>query len=120
MEVTDRSLFEAFTADEKTLPLRKLRGTLETRFDEGLQLVHKLANGDEPLTFNSIVEAKNGLLRAFQVEYAIKVACAKINGHDQAVAKIKSNLDEKLTKAVTYMNEVNRWVSRIEGTGPSA
>lgn len=120
MENTDRSLFDEFTKDEKTLPLRKLRGTLETRFDEGLHLVHKLASGDEPLTFNSITEAKNGLLRAFQVEYAIKVACAKIKGHEQAVAKIQLNLDEKLVKAVTYMNEVNGWVSRIEGNGPNA
>nr|WP_140896413.1 hypothetical protein [Pseudomonas caspiana] len=88
--------------------------------DEGLQLVHRLASGDEPLTFNSIAEAKNGMLRAFQIEYAIKVACAKIKDHDQAVAKIQLDLDERLRKALTYMNEVNRWVSRIEGTGPSA
>lgn len=120
MEVNDRSLFDAFTNDERTLPLRKLRSNLGTRLDEGLQLVHKLANGDEALTFNSIAEAKNGMLRAFQIEYAIKVACAKIKGHDQAVAKIQLDLDERLRKALTYMNEVNRWVSRIEGTGPSA
>jgi hypothetical protein len=56
MKAIDRSLFDAFSADERTLPLRKLRSTLGIRFDEGLRLIHQLANGDESLTFNSIID----------------------------------------------------------------
>jgi hypothetical protein len=120
MEVTDRSLFEAFSADERTLPLRKLRSTLESRFDENLQLIHQLASGEESLNFESIVVAKNSLLRAFQIRYAIRVGCDKIKGHEQVVAKIQMNLDDKLRKSVIYMNEVNQWVSMIDGAGATA
>jgi hypothetical protein len=124
MKATDRSLFDAFSADERTLPLRKLRSTLGIRFDEGLRLIHQLANGDESLTFNSIMEAKNGLLQAFQIRYSIKIACEKIYGHEQVVAKIQFDMDDKITKALAYMNEVNQWLARIEGsantTAPNA
>ncbi|RMQ63398.1 hypothetical protein [Pseudomonas savastanoi] len=62
--------------------------------------------------------AKNALLRALQIQYAINVACDKVSGHDEVIAKIKSNIDEKIQKSVAYVNHANRWVAMIEGTGP--
>lgn len=120
METPDRTLYETFQDDKRTLPLRALRTTLETKLDEHLTLIHTLASGDEALNYKSLEDAKNGLLRAYQIEYAMKVACARISGHEEVVAKIQLNIQERIQKAVTYINEVNRWVSVIEGTGPSA
>lgn len=116
MESVNRSLYEAFSTDERTLPLRKLRTIQETRFDESLRVIHKLANGDTFLSFQSILEAKNALLLAFQVKYAIKIACDEIYGHEEVLAKIQASMNDKLINAVNYMSEVNKWLVIIEGT----
>ncbi|MCF5736426.1 hypothetical protein [Pseudomonas syringae] len=117
MEILDRTLYDAFQNDETTLPVRKLRSTLGTRLDEALSFTHKLASGEESMSFRSIEEAQNGLLRAYQIQYAINVACGRIVGHGEVVTKIMSDMDARIHKAVTYMSEVNRWVATIQGAG---
>lgn len=119
METPDRSLYDTFQADQRTQSLRALRSTLETKIDEHFSVVRLLASADEQLSFESLHAAKNALLRALQIQYAINVACDKVSGHDEVIAKIKSNIDEKIQKSVAYVNHANRWVAMIEGTGPS-
>ncbi|KWS62798.1 hypothetical protein AL053_01060 [Pseudomonas savastanoi pv. fraxini] len=65
METLDRTLYDAFQKDESTLTVRKLRSNLGTRLEEALSFTHKLASGEESLSFRSIEEAQNGLLRAY-------------------------------------------------------
>jgi len=120
METADRTLYQAFQDDQTTLTLRQLRSTLGSRLDESLAIVHKLASGDESLNFKTIEDAQIGLLRAHQIQYAINVACSRIKGHGEVTAKIMSDMQENIQKAVIYMNEVNRWVSVIQGTGSKA
>ena len=120
MEMLDRSAFEAFSNDPQTLPFRQSRTKLGTEMTDALQYISALAGGFQMLSFEAVKKAQDCLLHALQMEHALNAKCAEINGHEQVIAKIKSDWRQNLEAALSYMHKVNNWVTTVQGNGQSA
>lgn len=119
-EVLDRTAFEVFSNDPQTLSFRQSRTKLGTELTDALRFIFALASGTEKLSFESVTKAQNCLLHALQIEHALNAQCAEIKGHEQVIAKIKSDWSKSLEAALSYMHKVNNWVSTVQGNGQSA
>lgn len=119
-EVLDRAAFEVFSNDPQTLSFRQSRTKLGTDLTDALRFIFALASGSEKLSFESVTKAQDCLLHALQMEHALNAKCAEINGHEQVIAKIKSDWSQNLESALSYMHKVNNWVTTVQGNGQNA
>lgn len=115
----DRKLFEDFANDKETYEFRSLRSTLASRLGPNLALTKALWSCDEILTTETLASAKQGLLRGYQIKYALEFASQSIIGHEEAIKHIFSDLNDRLEKATAYINVVNAWIAQIDKVEPS-